>query len=45
MKADEGKRKKLVWEIERKLTEDSARPIIFYNRFEYCWQPQVKVGR
>ncbi len=45
MKADEGKRKKLVWEIERKLTEDSARPIIFYNRFEYCSQPQVKVGR
>jgi len=40
--ADEGKRKKLVWEIERKLAEDGARPIIFYNRFAYCWQPQVK---
>ena len=40
--ADEGKRKKLVWEIEKKLTEDGARPIIFYNRFAYCWQPQVK---
>jgi peptide/nickel transport system substrate-binding protein len=39
---DEGKRKKLVWEIERKLSEDGARPIIFYNRFAYCWQPQVK---
>jgi peptide/nickel transport system substrate-binding protein len=39
--ADEGKRKKLVWEIERKLAEDGARPIIFYNRFAYCWQPQV----
>ena len=21
---------------------DGARPIIFYNRFAYCWQPQVK---
>jgi peptide/nickel transport system substrate-binding protein len=40
--ADEGKRKQLVWEIERNLAEDGARPIIFYNRFAYCWQPQVK---
>ena len=40
--ADEGKRKKLVWEIERGLAEDGARPIIFYNRFAYCWRPQVK---
>ena len=24
------------------LAEDGARPIIFYNRFAYCWQPQVK---
>ena len=38
----EGKRKNLVWEIERRLAEDGARPIIFYNRFAYCWQPQVK---
>jgi peptide/nickel transport system substrate-binding protein len=42
MEADEGKRKQLVWEIERKLAEDGTRPIIFYNRFAYCWQPQVK---
>src|SRR5713101_7377588 len=40
--ADEGKRKKLVWEIERRLAQDGARPIIFYNRFAYCWQPQMK---
>jgi peptide/nickel transport system substrate-binding protein len=40
--SDEGKRKRLAWEIERKLAEDGARPIIFYNRFAYCWQPQVK---
>jgi hypothetical protein len=24
------------------LAEDGARPFIFYNRFAYCWQPQVK---
>jgi peptide/nickel transport system substrate-binding protein len=42
MEPDEGKRKKLVWEIERRLAEDGARPIIFYNRFAYCWRPQVK---
>jgi peptide/nickel transport system substrate-binding protein len=42
MEADNGMRKDQVWEIERKLAEDGARPIIFYNRFAYCWQPQVK---
>ena len=40
--ADAAKRKQLVWEIEKRLAEDGARPIIFYNRFAYCWQPQVK---
>jgi peptide/nickel transport system substrate-binding protein len=40
--ADEGKRKKLVREIETKLAEDGARPIIFYHRIAYCWQPRVK---
>jgi peptide/nickel transport system substrate-binding protein len=42
VEADAGKREKLVWEIEKKLAKDGARPIIFYNRFAYCWQPQVK---
>jgi peptide/nickel transport system substrate-binding protein len=40
--ADQEKRKHLVWEIERKLAEDGARPIIFYDRRATCWQPQVK---
>jgi peptide/nickel transport system substrate-binding protein len=31
IEADEGKRKQLVWEIEKKLAEDGARPIIFYT--------------
>jgi peptide/nickel transport system substrate-binding protein len=42
IEAEPRKRKKLVWEIERKLAEDGARSIIFYNRFAYCWQAQVK---
>ena len=32
MEADPEKRKQLVWEIERKLAEDGARPIIFYTQ-------------
>jgi peptide/nickel transport system substrate-binding protein len=40
--ADEGQRKELVWAIERKLAEDVARPIIFYERAATCWQPYVK---
>ncbi len=40
--ADPDKRKQLVWQIERKLAEDVARPIIFYDRRATCWQPRVK---
>jgi peptide/nickel transport system substrate-binding protein len=40
--ADPGKRKQLVWEIERRLAEDGARPIIFYPRGGTCSQSYVK---
>jgi peptide/nickel transport system substrate-binding protein len=40
--ADLQKRKKLVWEIERKLIEDDARPILFYTRVANCREPKVK---
>jgi ABC-type transport system substrate-binding protein len=39
---DAGKRKHLVWEVERKLAEDVVRPIIFHNRAATCWHPHVK---
>jgi peptide/nickel transport system substrate-binding protein len=39
---DTEKRKMIVWEIERKLAEDLARPIIFYDRAATCWQPHLK---
>jgi len=31
--SDQDKRKRLVWEIDRKLQEDAARPIIFSRYF------------
>jgi peptide/nickel transport system substrate-binding protein len=40
--SDMAKRKKLVWEIERKLVDDDARPILFYTRAANCREPQVK---
>jgi peptide/nickel transport system substrate-binding protein len=39
---DIAKRKKLVWEIDKKLQEDVARPIIFHSHLGTCWQPYVK---
>jgi peptide/nickel transport system substrate-binding protein len=42
MEANQEKRKALVWEIERKLAEDGARPIIFYALAGSCRQPFVK---
>jgi peptide/nickel transport system substrate-binding protein len=35
-------RRKLVWEIERRLAEDNARPVIFFARAAWCFQPRVK---
>jgi peptide/nickel transport system substrate-binding protein len=40
--SDVQKRKKLVWQIERKLIDDDARPILFYTRVANCREPQVK---
>jgi peptide/nickel transport system substrate-binding protein len=31
-----------VWEIERRLTEDGARPLIHFNRGGICADPKVK---
>ncbi|WFU17307.1 ABC transporter substrate-binding protein [Bradyrhizobium sp. CB3481] len=42
MEKDINKRKKLVWEIDKKLQEDVARPIIFHSRTGTCWAPYVK---
>ncbi len=39
---DVAKRKAIVWQIERKLAEDVARPVIHYQRAGTCWYPYVK---
>ncbi|MGB7615494.1 MAG: ABC transporter substrate-binding protein [Pseudolabrys sp.] len=36
------KRKKMVWEIDKKLQEDVARPILMHARSGTCWKPYVK---
>ncbi len=38
---DRAKRKALVWEIDRKLQEDVARPIIMYQHGATCWHNRV----
>ena len=42
VEADQAKRKLIVWEIDRRLQEDGARPIIFHGRSATCWNPRVK---
>jgi len=42
MEPDQEKRKRLVWEIERRLTDDDAKPLVYFNRGGICWDPKVK---
>jgi peptide/nickel transport system substrate-binding protein len=42
MENDQEKRKRLVWEIDRRLQEDQAWPIVYHLRFATCWQPPIK---
>jgi peptide/nickel transport system substrate-binding protein len=42
METNIDKRRALVWDIDKKLQEDVARPIIYHIRAGTCWQPQVK---
>ena len=42
MEANQEKRRQLVWEIDKRLQQDGARPIIWYNVGATCWQPHVK---
>jgi peptide/nickel transport system substrate-binding protein len=40
--ADQEARKKLVWDIDKKLQEDGARPIVYHWQGATCWRPEVK---
>jgi len=42
MEPNVDKRRQIVWEIEKKLAEDGARPAIFYPVSAACWQPYFK---
>jgi peptide/nickel transport system substrate-binding protein len=39
---DKEKRKKIVWDIERILVDDAARPVILHGSAGNCWQPHVR---
>jgi peptide/nickel transport system substrate-binding protein len=39
---DREKRKQIVWQIEKTLAEDAARPVIGHNVANTCWDPKVK---
>lgn len=40
--ADIEERKKLVWEIDKQLQLDHARPVIHHTKAATCWHPHVK---
>ena len=39
---DKEKRRQMVWEIERRLNDDVARPVVIHGRQAGCWQSWVK---
>ncbi|WIM11472.1 ABC transporter substrate-binding protein [Enhydrobacter sp.] len=39
---DHEKRKKMVWEIEKRLIEDGARPVLYQGVGNTCWSPKLK---
>jgi len=42
MERDQQRRRQLVWQIDKSLQADGARPILFHNRFATCWRPRLK---
>jgi peptide/nickel transport system substrate-binding protein len=41
MESDQQKRRQIVWEIEKKMAEDVARPILYHSASGTCWHPYV----
>ena len=39
---DQEKRKHIVWDIERRLVEDNAKPLLYFGRGGNCWDPKVR---
>ena len=42
MMRDQDARRQLVWDIDRKLQEDGARPVVYQSQGGTCWWPHVK---
>jgi peptide/nickel transport system substrate-binding protein len=40
--SDQEKRKLIAWEIDKKLTRDAVRPMLYYLPGVSCWRPEVK---
>jgi peptide/nickel transport system substrate-binding protein len=43
--SDKEKRRQMVWEIEKKLAEDVARPMLYHSVSGTCWHPYVRATR
>jgi peptide/nickel transport system substrate-binding protein len=39
---DPEKRRKIAWEIDKKLTNEAVRPMLYYMHGATCWQPGLK---
>lgn len=42
METDVTQRRAVVWDIERRLAEDVARPVLYHDVSAACWHPYVK---
>src|ERR1051326_9081331 len=42
VETDVKKRQQMVWDIDKKIQEDVARPILYHSRMATCWKPYVK---
>ncbi|MEM7253990.1 MAG: ABC transporter substrate-binding protein [Pseudomonadota bacterium] len=42
MEADQEKRRMIVWEIDKTLQRDGARPIVAHMKSATCWKPKVQ---
>lgn len=42
LEADPVKRRAIVWDIERKLVRDVARPMLYQQKYATCWHPHVR---
>jgi peptide/nickel transport system substrate-binding protein len=40
--ADQEKRRRMVWELDKRLQERAVRPVQFHIRSATCWRPEVK---